>query len=93
MRHKENCMNQKYNLIICKVRDCGYHSPSNFCLRPLTYINERGYCGYVYGDNGSSINNNYTAVIQSDYKLNFGAERVEQGSLGFSEKIGSSGGE
>lgn len=78
-------MNQKYNLIICKVRDCGYHSSSNFCLRPLTYINERGLCGYVYNNNGS-VNNYYTASVDSNTKLNFGAERSEQRSLGSSEK-------
>ena len=78
-------MNQKYNLIICKVRDCGYHSPSNFCLRPLSEINERGSCGYVYNNNGS-VNNYYTASVDSNAKLNFGAERLEQRSLESSEE-------
>ena len=85
-------MLSKHNLIVCKVRDCGYHSPSNFCLRPLTFINERGFCGYVY-DRNNNINSNYTSSIDVDHKLNFGAERFELGSQGSSGEIGDSGNE
>lgn len=46
------------NYIVCKVADCNYHSASNFCLNPLTFINQRGLCGYVYDRHGR-INNNY----------------------------------
>ena len=79
-------MDQKYNLVVCRVQDCGYHSPSNFCLRPLTQITERGFCGYVYHKN--SVNSNYTSAIDSQYKLNFGAERSQPRPQLVNKKIG-----
>ena len=42
-----------FNFVRCEVKQCRYHSPSNFCLRPITYINKAGYCGYVYNANGN----------------------------------------
>lgn len=37
-------MNQN---IICKVTNCGFCSPSGFCLKKLTVINNQGVCDYI----------------------------------------------
>lgn len=33
--------------VICAIKDCGFCSPSGFCLNRLVTINAQGVCNYV----------------------------------------------
>ncbi len=33
--------------IVCAIINCGFHSPSGFCLNRLVSINEQGMCNYL----------------------------------------------
>lgn len=49
--------------IICKVGQCYYCSPSGFCQNHFVTIQQNGFCGRIYDNNGG-LKQNWNQPIQ-----------------------------
>lgn len=39
-------------VLCCHLDGCPWHTNSNFCNNPLVVINQSGYCGTIYNNQG-----------------------------------------
>lgn len=38
--------------VICRIKECPYHSGNDFCLKRFLVMNPNGFCGHIYNKRG-----------------------------------------